>query len=467
MAPIFESSAEFIGAMVLGVALYKASGGDSVLIPWPGSSCLLGAVGVLSSLVGILSVRPALNVTNPMAERAIRRSPVHCRALCRLLCSVALRRMAVCGLWRHRHRHVDSLSLHHQYTRRRVPAGEGDRRTVAQGRGDQHDLGLSVGMETTGLPALVIAAALLSSYSIGKSVDFPAETAVSAGIFGTAVATMGMLMAAAYILAMDTFGPIADNAGGIVEMTDQPESVRVVTDALDSAGNTTKALTKDTPSAPLPSRHSCFSPLSGGSQPIQRRWQRSRAGRQCGRTEGLRRRPDRSDDCLPVHLAGDSGRWQRRRRYDRGSAPAVPGRSRIMPAASKPDYAKCVDISVRSALREMVLPGVLAVSGPIVVGVALGWEAAAGLLMIGTIAGVLMALFLNNGGAWDNAKKYIEAGLLKDEQGKVIGKGTEAHAAAVVGDTVGDPFKDTAGPSLHVLIKLFATVTLVLAPLFI
>src|SRR5690606_32484550 len=130
------------------------------------------------------------------------------------------------------------------------------------------------------------------------------------------------------------------------------------------------------------------------------------------------------------------------------------------------DYARCVDISVRASLREMILPGSLAVVGPIPVGIILRWEAAAGLLMIGTIAGVLLANVLNNGGgAWDNAKKMIEAGGLRDTAGNVLGKGSDAHAAAVVGDTVGDPWKDTAGPSLHVLIKLLATITLVLAPL--
>jgi K(+)-stimulated pyrophosphate-energized sodium pump len=140
----------------------------------------------------------------------------------------------------------------------------------------------------------------------------------------------------------------------------------------------------------------------------------------------------------------------------------------IMAGTSKPDYARCVDISVRSALREMVLPGLLAVVMPILVGVILRWEAVAGMLMIGTIVGVLQAIVLNNGGgAWDNAKKYIEAGFLKDDNGNVLGKGSEAHAAAVVGDTVGDPYKDTAGPSLHVVIKLLATITLVLSPLFI
>jgi K(+)-stimulated pyrophosphate-energized sodium pump len=315
----------------------------------------------------------------------------------------------------------------------------------------------------------VIAAALLSSYAIGKSVDFPTETAVSAGIFGTAVATMGMLMAAAYILAMDTFGPIADNAGGIVEMTDQPESVRDVTDSLDSAGNTTKALTKGY--AVGTAALAAFLLFSAFLEEVNRF---KGVGNEVERVVNVAEPKVFVGGLIGAMIvflftslairavgsaAGDMIEEVRRQfRADPG----------IMAGTSKPDYAKCVDISVRSALREMVLPGVLAVSGPIVVGVALGWEAAAGLLMIGTIAGVLMALFLNNGGgAWDNAKKYIEAGLLKDEQGAVIGKGSEAHAAAVVGDTVGDPFKDTAGPSLHVLIKLFATVTLVLAPLFI
>jgi K(+)-stimulated pyrophosphate-energized sodium pump len=140
----------------------------------------------------------------------------------------------------------------------------------------------------------------------------------------------------------------------------------------------------------------------------------------------------------------------------------------IMAGTSTPDYARCVDISVRASLREMIAPGALAVGVPILVGVLLRWEAAAGMLMIGTITGVLLANVLNNGGgAWDNAKKMIEAGGLKDTAGNVLGKGSDAHDASVVGDTVGDPWKDTAGPSLHVLIKLLATITLVLAPLFI
>ena len=140
----------------------------------------------------------------------------------------------------------------------------------------------------------------------------------------------------------------------------------------------------------------------------------------------------------------------------------------IMDYTQRPDYARVVDITTKAALSEMVLPGMVAVATPIVIGVLLGSEAVAGMLMVGTISGVLLATVLNNGGgAWDNAKKYIESGNLKDDDGNVLGKGSDAHAAAVVGDTVGDPFKDTAGPSLHVLVKLLATISLVLAPLFI
>jgi K(+)-stimulated pyrophosphate-energized sodium pump len=143
----------------------------------------------------------------------------------------------------------------------------------------------------------------------------------------------------------------------------------------------------------------------------------------------------------------------------------IPG---IMEGKNKPDYAKAVDITARGALRAMIAPGVLAVAAPIVVGVVLKAEAEAALLMVGTISGIILATVMNNGGgAWDNAKKYIESGRFCDEQGRVQAKKSDAHKAAVVGDTVGDPFKDTAGPSVHVLIKLLSTITLVLAPLFI
>jgi K(+)-stimulated pyrophosphate-energized sodium pump len=295
---------------------------------------------------------------------------------------------------------------------------------------------------------------------------------------------MGMLMSAAYILAMDTFGPITDNAGGITEFSGAPESARHITDSLDAVGNTTKALTKGyaVASAGL----AAFLLFSAFLDKVKERLEvplnehlpidvanvdvfvggligamlvflfSSLAIRAVGR------------------VAGDIIEEVRRQFRD------DPG---IMARTSRPDYARAVDITAAAALKSMIAPGILAVGLPILVGLLFrfvvadlhageaedsGWLAVSGLLIVGTITGILVATFLNNsGGAWDNAKKFIEAGEMRDEAGNVIGKGTAPHAAAVVGDTVGDPFKDTAGPALHVLVKLLSTITLVLAPLFV
>jgi K(+)-stimulated pyrophosphate-energized sodium pump len=290
------------------------------------------------------------------------------------------------------------------------------------------------------------------------------------GIYGTAVATMGMLMSAGYILAMDTFGPITDNAGGIVEMSGAPESVRTITDALDSVGNTTKALTKGygIGSAAL----AAFLLFSAYLDIIFQH--ASAANKATAYTVNLANPPVFIAaligamliflfSSLAIRAVGKAaqGMIQEVRRQFKANP-------KIMEGTELPDYSRAVDISTRAALRQMVLPGILVVATPIIVGLVLGPEPAAGLLMVGTVAGIMMALVMNNGGgAWDNAKKYIEAGHLKDDQGNVLGKRTPAHEAGVVGDTVGDPFKDTAGPSLHVVIKLLSTITLVLAPLFI
>jgi K(+)-stimulated pyrophosphate-energized sodium pump len=294
------------------------------------------------------------------------------------------------------------------------------------------------------------------------------------GIFGTAVATMGMLMTAAYILAMDCFGPITDNAGGIVEMSNAPKAIRDVTDELDSVGNTTKALTKGY--AVGTAGLAAFLLFSAFLDEVDR-FKVANGDIAAGAFQRIVNLAEPKVfvgamigamlvfvfASFAIRAVGKSAsimieEVRRQFREDPG----------IMKGTSLPDYGRCVDISVRSALREMVLPGALVVIGPILVGVILRWEAAAGMLMVGTIAGVLLANVLNNGGgAWDNAKKFIESGGLKDAKGKALGKGSEPHAASVVGDTVGDPWKDTAGPSLHVLIKLLATLTLVLAPLFV
>jgi K(+)-stimulated pyrophosphate-energized sodium pump len=286
---------------------------------------------------------------------------------------------------------------------------------------------------------------------------------------------MGMLMSAGYILAMDTFGPITDNAGGIVEMSNAPESVRDITDALDGVGNTTKALTKGygIASAAL-AAFLLFSAYLDIIYAYRIDVQKAPAAvAALAYSVNLANPPAfiaaligamliflfSSFAIRAVGSAAQSMIQEVRRQFK-----AEP---KIMTGEVTPDYAKCVDISASAALRQMIVPGVLVVATPIVIGMVLGPEPAAALLMVGTIAGILMALFMNNGGgAWDNAKKYIEAGYLKDENGKPLGKHTLAHDASVVGDTVGDPFKDTAGPSLHVVIKLLSTITLVMAPLF-
>jgi K(+)-stimulated pyrophosphate-energized sodium pump len=295
---------------------------------------------------------------------------------------------------------------------------------------------------------------------------------------------MGMLMSAAYILAMDTFGPITDNAGGITEFSGAPESARHITDSLDAVGNTTKALTKGyaVASAGL----AAFLLFSAFLDKVKERLE-------IPLTSELPIDIANVDvfvgallgvmlvflfSSLAIRSVGKVGgaiieEVRRQFREDPG----------IMAGTSRPDYARAVDITAKASLKAMIAPGLLAVGLPVVVGLVFrfavadlhvggeensGWLAVSGLLIVGTIGGIIVATFLNNsGGAWDNAKKYIEAGSMKDDAGATIGKGTPTHAAAVVGDTVGDPFKDTAGPALHVLVKLLSTITLVLAPLFI
>ncbi|HOK46747.1 MAG TPA: sodium/proton-translocating pyrophosphatase, partial [Bryobacteraceae bacterium] len=276
--------------------------------------------------------------------------------------------------------------------------------------------------------------------------------------------------------AMDTFGPITDNAGGIIEMSQQPEEIRMRTDRLDAVGNTTKALTKGYAigSAAL----AAFLLFTAYIDAVKE--ELVRVGRQIGEfTVDIGNVPVFTAALIgamlvflfsalaicPVGKAAETVIEEVRRQFK-----ANPG---IMQGTSDPDYGTCVDIVTRGALKAMVLPGILPVVGPVAVGLIfrsfgvtadhlpVGAVSVAALLMVGTIAGILLALFMNNGGgAWDNAKKYIETGAFG-------GKGSDVHKATVVGDTVGDPFKDTAGPSLHVLIKLLSTITLVAAPLFI
>lgn len=500
-ADLFESTAaENIGAMILGVLLYAITGGKEVA--WIVFPLVVRAFGLIASLVGLLSARVSgsggTDVTDVAALRALNLGYYVVAGLSAIaMVGTALVMLPPeSGLWFGLAGLVGiATSIAFVYITQYYTAGSWRPvREIAEatktGPATTIISGIAIGFETTFLPTITIAIALGLSYWLGTQgvphlgagivldaageadvIGFKVNPTVASGVFGTAVATMGMLMSCAYILAMDTFGPITDNAGGIAEMSHQPESTRNITDGLDAVGNTTKALTKGyaVGSAAL----AAFLLFSAYLDKVRQ----------------IKPELEVVNGVLPINLSkievfiggligamlvylfsslairavgrAAQGMIEEVRRQFR----ADPG---IMQGTSRPNYASCVDVSARAALREMIAPGLLAVGTPVVIGLTLRWEAEGALLMVGTMAGILLANVLNNGGgAWDNAKKFIEAGNLKDASGQVLGKRTDAHKASVVGDTVGDPFKDTAGPSLHVLIKLLATITLVLAPLFI
>ena len=302
--------------------------------------------------------------------------------------------------------------------------------------------GLSVGMESTVLPTIVLAAGIYLSF------DF-------AGLYGVAIAAAGMMATTAMQLAIDAFGPIADNAGGIAEMAGLPKEVRGRTDNLDAVGNTTAAAGKGfaIASAALTAL-ALFAAFVGlaGIDSIDIYKADVLAGLFIG---GMIPFIFSSLAIAAVGRAAMEMVTEVRRQFRE-----IPG---IMEGKAKPEYDKCVDISTKASIKEMMLPGAIALVTPVIVGFNFGPEVLGGLLAGTTVSGVLMGMFQNNaGGAWDNAKKSFEAGVEID--GKMEYKGSEAHKASVTGDTVGDPFKDTSGPSMNILIKLMSIISLIIAP---
>lgn len=447
-ADLFESTAaENIGAMILGVALYPVFGISGILFP-----LVVRASGLLASIVGVFSVKVR---EHEDAMKALNRG-FYVTATLAMIGFGLTAHLLLGAYW------IDFLAAgavgivasvaflyatqyytEHQY--RPVKFIVESSRT---GSATNIISGFAMALESTLVPAIIVSLAFLLSYFLGERTGLP-----GGGLYGTAVATMGMLATAGYVLAMDNFGPIADNAGGIIEMSQvASEKAQTIIDRLDSVGNTTKALTKGyaVGSAAL-SAFLLFSAFLTDAHLTSIDFAKPQVfvGGLWGAVLVF------LFASLAITAVGKGAYYiinEVRRQFKE--------RPGIMKGTEKPDYAACVDITTKGALKQMILPGLVVVLGPVIVGVFLKAEAVGALLMVATIVGVLFALVLNNGGgAWDNAKKFIEAG----NEG---GKGSETHKAAVVGDTVGDPFKDTAGPSLHVLIKLLCTLTLVLLPLF-
>ncbi|MBU5678969.1 MAG: sodium-translocating pyrophosphatase [Candidatus Aenigmarchaeota archaeon] len=459
-ADLFESTAAaIIGGMVLGIAMYSISKD----INWIIYPLLIISIGLIASIVGILSVRGNEDENPILALNrgyyiTILISLIGIYIITTTLLGKVIYFFAtLVGIATS----IVFVYITRYYTEAKFRPVKSIAEASKTGAATNILTGISVAFECIFPTVITISAALLISYWLGSL--------EGSGLYGTALAAIGMLTSCAYLLAMDTFGPISDNANGIIEMSGE-EKARKRTEGLDAVGNTTKALTKGYAigSAAL-AAFVLFSAYISKVREI--------------RGLGIDVNILQPDVFVASLIAGALvflfsalgfravGKTaskiieEVRRQFKENPL--------IMKGKAKPDYKKVVDIATKAGLKEMTTPSILAISTPILLGIIfklLGFnaaEAVGGFLIVGTITGILVGTFMNNGGgAWDNAKKYIEAGGLKDEEGKTITKGTPTHAAAVVGDTVGDPFKDTVGPSLNVLIKIISTSTLILCVLF-
>jgi len=467
-ADLFESTAaENIGAMILGAALFPYFGAAGIIFP-----LVARAFGLFATIAGVLVVKTR-EEEQPMAalNRGYALTTVLAAVFFAFAAYIMLQPMAgntptasdltwvlyfLCGVTGM----INSLAfvyITQYYTESRFRPVQEIAKASETGPGTNIIAGFSVGLEATALPAIAIAASVLISFKLGDMTGIP-----HGGLYGTAIATMGMLATCAYILAMDTFGPIADNAAGIVEMAGVSGDVRRQMDKLDAAGNTTKALTKGyaVGSAAL-AAFLLFSAYLEATKITSVDMAKPEVF--IGGLAGVALVFLFS--ALAIRAVGKAA-WS----IIKDVRDQFKEHPEIMQGTMKPDYARSVDIVTKTSLKQMIAPGLLAVLTPICIGLIFrvvvitpglkAGEPLGATLMVGTIAGVILALVLNTGGgAWDNAKKYIES--------LPSGKGTAQHKAAVIGDTVGDPFKDTAGPSLHILVKLLSTITLVLAPLLV